>query len=124
MIEPPHAMCLALVSAGSKHEVVRRCAVSRAYYAIYHAATQACKQLALDPPSGHMPLVRFLRTRVDKRWRRLGDRLFDLKKAREKADYRWSESVPVEESMRYVHAAKAAMRLIKDILADSAPNQA
>ena len=67
MTKPIHIMYVALVIGWSDVEVVRKCAVSRAYYAAYHAVLLACRQLRLKAPAGHRQLLRFLSKRPDNR---------------------------------------------------------
>jgi hypothetical protein len=99
-----HALALAVPPRSD--EVGRRLAVSRLYYATFHAVGQ---HLSFDtgPPHGHQRLIDHLKQSRAQQQIIAGGRLESLREARVKADYKLGASVVAHEVMSAVHHAAA-----------------
>ena len=119
MIHPTRLMLVVAGWENSPDEAKRRVAVSRAYYAVYHAAIQACEKLGLAeiPEKSHWRLIHFLNSQPDDRLRCLGDLLHELKRQRQVADYRLQASLSRKVAKEHMHRAKQALRLIDEVTA-------
>jgi hypothetical protein len=75
-----------------------RSAVSRAYYAVYHASTMASRQLGASPAHSHDEIGNRFQTSDDPVISSIGQRFLDLKSARQRADYKLRRPVDVEDA--------------------------
>lgn len=81
----------ASLEAASTDEASQRTAMSRAYYAAYHAASEIVRTQELCPPSQHLThdrVWRLLRVSTFPHGAVIAKLGFDLKDARTSADYR------------------------------------
>jgi uncharacterized protein (UPF0332 family) len=85
-----------------------RSAVSRAYYAVFHVASEASAKLGAARSNSHDVIGDRFQTSDDPEISELGQRFLNLKTARQHADYRISRPGSVEEpSSVMVHLREA-----------------
>lgn len=81
---------LELGESADGHEAHIRTAIGRAYYAAYHAARALAEENRLPKSSrggSHERLIRTFTGNCDKKWKRMGNQLQQMKQFRTRADY-------------------------------------
>jgi len=73
-------------------------AVSRAYYAVYHAAAVASRRLGASSSHSHEEIGNRFQTSDDPEISSIGQRFLDLKSARHRADNKLRQPVDVEDA--------------------------
>lgn len=103
-------------------EVDCRNATSRAYYCAFHS----CKQLLLQYPPNesqrgaeHEKIIAELRNHQDKRFKRLGNMLFDAKNQRVQSDYYLREKFSIQNAKITVGFVQRLLQEIQKIQSDT-----
>jgi len=107
---------LAEQMSGASNEAAQRTAISRAYYAVYHAASSYIRRMQLITPGrplSHREVWRVLKLSTNLDHRDTGFRGEDLKRLRQEADYRSPYSGDIATDARETVAEARA--LIADI---------
>ena len=89
-----------------------RSAVSRAYYAVFHVASDASAALGAPRANSHDVIGDRFQTSDDPEISEIGQRFLDLKAARHRADYRLSQSQGVEDSSSVMVHLREARDLV------------
>jgi uncharacterized protein (UPF0332 family) len=75
-----------------------RSAVSRAYYAVFHAASEASRRLGASSTHSHDAIGDRFQTSDDPEISAIGQRFLSLKSARHRADYKLRPPADVEDA--------------------------
>ncbi|MHB1479010.1 MAG: hypothetical protein ACYCQH_04630 [Acidithiobacillus ferrooxidans] len=100
-------------------EQARRTAVSRAYYALYHAAVNLKDTLALQPPPNmdrlgmHKRLTQTFRTSDEQGLRDMGDDLEKARKKRVRADYDLDDTIGLPECQKDLRFCRRVYKSMK-----------
>ncbi len=102
-----------LIYDRNNNEIKNRTAIGRSYYAVYLYATKEYIQYNNNDSeiesviSNHQAFIRRLKNDSKRTFQKLGNQLFDLKRDREKADYRINSSISRNNAIKsYFFAIK------------------
>nr|MBF0220792.1 hypothetical protein [Desulfobulbaceae bacterium] len=105
-------LSLDLIDSDSPNESKYRTAISRSYYAIYHMMAReyaVAKGLEVEDSviSSHQRFIKELKDDSDAKIKTLGNQLFQLKQAREDADYKLKLDINKSKAkMNYTYAER------------------
>ncbi len=103
-------------------EVDCRNAASRAYYCAFHLCKQLLEQHPPNEPqrgSEHEKVIAELRTHQDKRFKPLGNMLFDARDQRVSADYKLNKKFSIHDAKTTVTFSNRILQEIQKIQSDT-----